>query len=369
MDAYTKTPCQRGVITANKPCIIMMTTKKWPLVPSGCTIPGYGSSYGSGATRGAKNLWKRQSCHTQMNIATFNTRTLRLQAKLEELEKDLEQVNWDILGLSEVKRKGEDKLKLQSGNVLFYTGDSNSAIGSVGFLIHRRIVGHVTEMRSISPRVAYIVLSINKRYSLRIVQGYAPTSGHSDVESELFYEDVDKALSQGPRTQFNIIMGDFNARLGCRTIGEVSVGPFGYGTRNRRGQAFANFLEERRLYAMNTFFVKNAKRKWTWASPDGKTKSEYDYICTDNKQIVTDVTVIKKLKMSDHRLVRSTIRIDTRLERKKLLRNPLANLHIPQGVNKEYKQKLAQGLKRPLIDCFEQSLDDKYNYEYYLQHS
>ncbi|XP_048002484.1 uncharacterized protein LOC125239065 [Leguminivora glycinivorella] len=112
---------------------------------------------------------------------------------------------------------------------------------------------------------------------------------------------------------------------------------------------------------MNTFYCKKLQRKWTWASPDGETKNEIDLICADKKRVVTDVTVLKKLKMSDHRLVRSTICINTKLERRKLVSKPLANLQIPTGVHEEFERKLSLTLARSDVDYFEKSLDYKYS--------
>lgn len=67
-----------------------------------------------------------------------------------------------------------------------------------------------------------------------------------------------------------------------------------------------DFLLQHRLYAMNTFFKKAPHRKWTWSSPDGVTKNEIDYIITNKREIVNDVTVLNKLLTgSDNRMVRA----------------------------------------------------------------
>ena len=72
---------------------------------------------------------------------------------------------------------------------------------------------------------------------------------------------------------------------------------------------------------MNTLFQKKIERRWTWRSPDGKTKNEIDYIMTDKPNMITDVRVINHINIgSDHRMLMSNIRLDTKAERKKLLR-------------------------------------------------
>ena len=72
---------------------------------------------------------------------------------------------------------------------------------------------------------------------------------------------------------------------------------------------------------MNTQFQKKAGRRWTWRSPDGCTKHEIDYIMTDKPSMVTDMTVINRINIgSDHRMVMGSITLNTRAERRKLLR-------------------------------------------------
>lgn len=43
------------------------------------------------------------------------------------------------------------------------------------------------------------------------------------------------------------------------------------------------------LYVTNNFFKQHPIRKWTWASPDGITKNEIDFIMTDKKWKLKDV--------------------------------------------------------------------------------
>lgn len=79
------------------------------------------------------------------------------------------------------------------------------------------------------------------------------------------------------------------------------------------------FLLQHRLFAINTFFKKAEHRKWTWISPNGNTKNEINFIITDRKQIVTDVTVLNRISISsDHRIIRSTISLNLRKEKRKL---------------------------------------------------
>ena len=48
-----------------------------------------------------------------------------------------------------------------------------------------------------------------------IVQVYAPTTSHSDEETDNFYNTIDKILEK--QTHYTIVMGDFNAKDGGQT--------------------------------------------------------------------------------------------------------------------------------------------------------
>ena len=69
--------------------------------------------------------------------------------------------------------------------------------------------------------VAELVLRITDRYQLKIVQVYAPTTSHSDEETDNFYNTIDKILEK--QTHYTIVMGDFNAKVGGQTNTSASA--------------------------------------------------------------------------------------------------------------------------------------------------
>ena len=71
-------------------------------------------------------------------------------------------------------------------------------------------------------------------YQLEIVQVYAPTTSHSDEETDNFYNTIDKIMEK--QTHYTIVMGDFNAKVGGQTnTSKRATGCFGLGQRNERG--------------------------------------------------------------------------------------------------------------------------------------
>ncbi|XP_030747668.1 craniofacial development protein 2-like [Sitophilus oryzae] len=203
--------------------------------------------------------------------------TLLSEESFTEMEKELEKIRWDIVGMSEVRRRGESLETLKSGHLFYYNGEQQQSIG-------------------VSTRGIYAIFKINTRYNLKVVQVYAPTTEHTDEEIETFYDDLCTAISNN-HTHFTVVCSDFNAKLGTKLDpSETPLGNFGSPGRNDRGDILLNFLLEKNLFQMNSFFHKKPHCRWTWKSPDGRTKNEIDYFITDKRYIFSDVTVLKNLQ-------------------------------------------------------------------------
>jgi len=108
-------------------------------------------------------------------IATYNIRTMRLEEHLTSLERELENIKWDILGISETRLTGEATTTLRSGHVLFQKNSEATHLGGVAILIHKKIRHLITKMKAVSDRIVYALLRLNQRYSLQVIQAYAPT--------------------------------------------------------------------------------------------------------------------------------------------------------------------------------------------------
>ncbi|XP_073960723.1 uncharacterized protein [Choristoneura fumiferana] len=259
--------------------------------------------------------------------------------RLLELEAELQRVKWDILGLCEVRREGEELITLPSGNLLYYKEGERKGMGGVGFLVNKEIKDRVLEIGCVTNRVAYAKIRLSSKYTLAIIQVYAPTSSSTDDKVEDFYENITKASRQC-KSHYNLVIGDFNARVGNKESGvENCMGEFGLGERNIRGSALVNYALQHNLFIMNTFFAKKPQRKWTWRHPDGIHKNEYDYILSNRRDFVHDVSVLNNFTTgSDHRLVRATLAIDLKTERRKLTRKHISRDVAPDIIRANFKE-------------------------------
>ena len=273
-------------------------------------------------------------------VGTFNIRTLRTAERELELDNALKEVKFSIIGLSETRIMGTNIVEKANGNVLHYIGETKGQKG-VGFLIHKDLKHCIEEYIGINERLAALRLKIGST-DTTIIQVYAPTAGSAEEEINKFYSELDKVMTEykAPRLY---VMGDFNSKIGTKNDGENAMGPYGTGSRNERGEKLIQFAEEHNLRILNTFYKKPNTSKWTWRSPDGKTKNEIDFILSNSREGVRNVQVLNGLKFdSDHRMVMATIRSKGKKKRGKKYFKPNA-----KKINKEiYKRSLEEKMQQ-----------------------
>ncbi|XP_072398260.1 uncharacterized protein [Diabrotica undecimpunctata] len=140
-----------------------------------------------------------------LRIATYNILTMRTQEHLDELEQELSNIKWDIIGLYNVqcttRLPGEACTILKSCYQLYQKNSvENHHIGGVAFQKNKRAPYKVTKFCAVSNRVIYLML---------------PTGNSTDEEIESFYEDLTTASNQ-ENSHFVTITGDFNAKIGTK---------------------------------------------------------------------------------------------------------------------------------------------------------
>ncbi|CAG4951581.1 unnamed protein product [Colias eurytheme] len=239
-------------------------------------------------------------------ICTFNVRSLSTKVRTLELNNAIDKIKWDIIGLAEIKKVGYT-IEEHKEYIFCYMGETQGLHG-VGFLIKKSLRDNISGFLGISERVALLKLNF-KEGTLSLIQVYAPTESSSEDEITKFYTDLSRAQELADNNR--LIIGDFNAKIGQPKPHEnLVLGNYGYGIRNARGDRLIQYAQENKLSIMNTYFKKRSSRKWTWLSPDHKTKNEIDFILSSNPKSVTNVEVLNKISYpSDHRMIRCSLKI------------------------------------------------------------
>ena len=125
-------------------------------------------------------------------------------------------MKWDVTGLGDARRKEDNFFTtIQSGHLLYHSEANNGQAG-IGFPVNTKWKDNITRVSSGSSRVAELVIRVTDRYQLKIVQVYAPTTSHSDEETDNFYNTIDKILEK--QTHYTIAMGDLMRKLEDKQI-------------------------------------------------------------------------------------------------------------------------------------------------------
>jgi exonuclease III len=236
------------------------------------------------------------------------------EERMCEFENALEKINWEIVGLSEVRRIGENLIKRKNGNYFYYFGETKGYRG-VGFYINAKIWNKVYEIKSVNERICTLKIDYSKRIKMTIIQVYAPTLEARETEKDQFYESLINTINE-EREYYTIVMGDFNGKIGKQrenSSKQDCVGPYALEATNNNGKRMIELALAGRLKIAGTFFKKKLRRKWTWISPNGITRNEIDHLLTNDMTIIKDISPITNFKFaSDHKLVKCKIQIKHR---------------------------------------------------------
>ena len=99
---------------------------------------------------------------------------------------------------------------------------------------------------------------------MTLISVYAPTLSHPQEETEQFYSDLGQLVQKIPKEDKNVVMGDFNARVGSDFNSWPVLGKHWIGKANRNGLAFLTFCTENNLSISSTYFQQKDKFKSTW---------------------------------------------------------------------------------------------------------
>ncbi|KAH1024927.1 uncharacterized protein LOC109538170 [Dendroctonus ponderosae] len=127
-----------------------------------------------------------------------------------------DEIKWDLFGLWEARRRGEQYMSLKSGHGLYYVGEADSYIGRTGCLIHRRHCKNLVSAKAVCTKVIYMTLKLSARYNITVIQVSASTSSHSEDQIDSFYDNTTLAFKE-KRAHFTILRGVFSAKMGPRT--------------------------------------------------------------------------------------------------------------------------------------------------------
>ena len=143
----------------------------------------------------------------------------------------------------------------------------------MGFYISKEWEENLWSVKSISNRIAVAQFNISNSKSrncfLTIINVYAPTSIRTSKypdQTQSFYDEVSKLYKEyKSRSEFVVICGDLNSKIGMKKEHETFIGNFSKGTRNSSGEILAQFLTEHNAYITNSTFQHSMRHRSTWS--------------------------------------------------------------------------------------------------------
>ena len=242
-------------------------------------IPGFRMDPAAGVcadscSRRMDTAQDKRKMKSRIGLATWNVRTMNEKGKLENLKSEMTRNRIDVLGVSEVRWKDGGDFMSDEYRVIFSGGGERQR--GVGFILGKEFAKRVTEIEKISDRLMLIKLE-TEPVRLVLIQVYMPTSECSDEEVEEMYEKLEELLDKQKGTDSVVIMGDWNAVIGEGREG-TTVGRFGLGKRNERGEKLVEFCKRRKLAVSNTWYDQPKRRRYTWKRPGDTGRFQLDYI-------------------------------------------------------------------------------------------
>uniref|UniRef100_A0A2A4JBK9 Reverse transcriptase domain-containing protein n=1 Tax=Heliothis virescens TaxID=7102 RepID=A0A2A4JBK9_HELVI len=206
--------------------------------------------------------------------------------KYKNIMQEMKRLNIDILGISESRLKGTG-IEVSDDTLTYYSGNNDSEHSNgVAIMIKKHLKSSVINFYPVSDRVMLLQLKAQP-VNINIVQVYAPTGSKThDSLIDPFYEEIRQVLSKLRAHECNIVMGDFNAKIGEGVVNGI-VGGFGLGDRNDRGDRLVQFCQEHNFVVTNTFFKLPPRRLYTWTSPahtpEHIVRNQIDFILVNQR--------------------------------------------------------------------------------------
>jgi endonuclease/exonuclease/phosphatase family metal-dependent hydrolase len=113
----------------------------------------------------------------------------------------------------------------------------------------------------------------------------APTEDKTDDVNYSFYEELEHVFDKFLKYHMNILLGDFNAKVGKENLLKPTIGNESlHRISNDNGVRLVNFATSRNLGVKSTMFPLSNIHKYTWTTPGGKPHNQIDNILVDRRR-------------------------------------------------------------------------------------
>ena len=166
-----------------------------------------------------------------------------------------------------------------------------------------------------------------------------------------FYQALRSLITSIPKDEGILLLGDFNARVGCDHETWPPLGPYGIGKVNDNGLLLLQLCTELDLVITNTFSQQKKEHKATWFHPRSKHGHMIDFIITRRRDLKNfcKVRVMRGAECgTDHMMVRAKLKVSIRK------RVRLSGVKVPKRID---VAKLKDPAKREALSTSLDALD------------
>jgi hypothetical protein len=173
-----------------------------------------------------------------------------------------------------------------------------------------------------------------------------------EENKEVFYQQLDLAVSRVPPRDKLIIMGDLNARIGSNhTAWSGIIGQHGIGLENSNGKLLLSLCSQHHLSITNTFFKLKDAHKTTWMHPRSKHWHQLDFVICRQRDL-KDFRITRAMRgaecNTDHLLLRSKVNLHVRRKRRPQGQKLPKKLDVGQLNRSDVKAALQSQLSQQL---------------------
>lgn len=294
-------------------------------------------------------------------LATFNANSLLKIGKLKHLTDVLHENKILITAVQETRFSDDAPFETQGFRVLKSKTSKRILKGiphlGTGFLVNTTILDSITDFAPISNRLSTLSFRCtNKGYT--IVNAHAPINADNrkfpDIV-DLFWEDLEETISQVPKQNTVILVGDFNAQIGSEKKFRNIVGEYPAHKRtNTNGERLINLCKSFNLVLKSTAFKHLPRKQKTWVSPNpalGEFQLDHVAISRKSTKEIQNVKVLRGANLdSDHYLSKIKVNFIPRNTRKtpQVLRLPRPDVEKLKNLREEFLEKLLISLPENL---------------------
>jgi hypothetical protein len=196
----------------------------------------------------------------KLKLGTWNVRGL--MGKQQELMQELKKKQIGIEQKPKKKKKGTQDWEDYILIILIYLGvpAEQRASSGVAILFKQMWINRIVSYSWILDRIISLKCKTG-RSLMNIIGVYAPTEGNK-TDTHKFYKELQETVNITGKSDYTIIAGDLNARVGKVPITEI-LGTNGEESRNNNGKDLIGFCFFSKLCITNTYFKHKDNHMYT----------------------------------------------------------------------------------------------------------